>query len=80
MGCIKEVGEGLSGLLEDVVWRGAGFNDDDNVDELPDELMDDVGEGRGGWLIAAFNTDEEGWGRFLDECVDRRRCCTAPAL
>ena len=33
------------------VWIGS--NDDDNVDELPDELMSDVGEGRGGWLIAA---------------------------
>ena len=47
--------EGLSGLLEDMVWRGAGSNDDDNVDELPDELMSDVGEGRRGWLIAALS-------------------------
>ena len=77
---IEEMGEGLSCLMEDVVWEEAGFNNDDDVGELPDELMDDVGEGRGGWLIAAFNTDEEGWGRFLDECVDRRQCCTALAL
>ena len=57
--------EGLSGLLEDMVWRGAGSNDDDNVDELPDELMSDVGEGRGGWLIAASNTLDVGGGEGL---------------
>ena len=80
MVCIEEVCDGLSCLLEDVVWKEAGFNDDDNVGELPDELIDDVDEGRGGWLKSAFNMDEEGWERFLDECVDRRQCCTAPAL
>ena len=90
MGCIDEVGEELSAVLEDVVWRGTGFNDDDNVDELPDELVDEVGGGGGGWLLATgvggddpfsiggLGRDEEGGG-CLDEYVDRRWCCTAPA-
>ena len=77
---IEEMGEGLSCLMEDVVWEEAGFNNDDDVGELPDELMDDVGEGRGGRLMSAFNTDEEGWERFLNEFVDRRPYCTSPTL
>ena len=77
---IEEMVEGLSCLMEGVVWEEAGFNNDDDVGELPDELMDDVGGGRGGRLKSAFNMDEEGWERFLNECVDRRQCCTVPAL
>ena len=74
------MGEGLSCLTEGVVWEEAGFNNDDDVDELPDELMDDVGGRRGGRLKSAFNTDEEGWERFLSEFVDRRPCCTSPTM
>ena len=48
MGCIDEVGKELPDVIEDVVSRGIGFNDDDNEDERPVELVDEVGGGGGG--------------------------------
>ena len=56
--CTGEVGEGSEGFpgsLEVVFWRGACLGEDEDVGELPDELMSDVGEGRRGWLIAALS-------------------------
>ena len=48
------MGEGFSGSLEDIDSKGAGLSDDEDVGELPDELMSDVGEGMGGRLMAAL--------------------------
>ena len=50
-----EGSEGFPGSLEDVFWRGACLVEDEDVGELPDELMSDVCEGRRGRLIAALS-------------------------
>ena len=48
VGFIDEMGEELIDVIEDVVGRGVGFNDDDNEGERPDEFMDEVCGGEGG--------------------------------